>query len=63
MHFVGDAKGQQLVFDKLGVEVWARGIEVHEPRNHPLEGYTPARSGYWSVGLIHGHYVAARGGL
>jgi exonuclease SbcD len=58
VHFVGDPKGRQLVFDELGVEVWARGIEVHDPRNRPLDGYTPARRGYWSVGLVHGHYVA-----
>lgn len=57
VHFVGDAAGRLLMFDDLGVAVWARGIENHDPSHHPLDGFSPAPPDYWSVAVTHGHYV------
>jgi DNA repair protein SbcD/Mre11 len=58
VRFVGEPAGERLVFEDLALEVWARGIERHEPRHRPLDGYQPADPGYWSVVVTHGHYVA-----
>jgi DNA repair exonuclease SbcCD nuclease subunit len=55
--FAGNPVGEELVFEDLSLIVWARGIESHDPRHHPLDGYTPADPTYWSVVLTHGHYV------
>jgi DNA repair exonuclease SbcCD nuclease subunit len=58
IHFAGDPAGQELLFEDLGLAVWARGIENHDPENRPLEGYTPGPADYWRVVVTHGHYVA-----
>jgi DNA repair exonuclease SbcCD nuclease subunit len=55
--FAGDPAGEELVFEDLSLVIWARGIESHDPRHHPLAGYKPADPAYWSVVLTHGHYV------
>jgi DNA repair exonuclease SbcCD nuclease subunit len=57
VRFVGEPAGERLVFEDLALAVWARGIERHEPRHRPLDGYQPADPGYWSVVVTHGHYV------
>jgi DNA repair exonuclease SbcCD nuclease subunit len=55
--FVADPAGSELVFEELGLIVWARGIENHEPSHRPLAGYRPCDPTRWSVVLTHGHYV------
>lgn len=55
--FAGNPAGEQLVFEDLSLAVWARGIELHDPRNRPLDGYSPADPRYWRVVMTHGHYV------
>jgi len=55
--FVGNPDGEELMFEHLGLKVWARGIENHDPTHHPLAGYQGADSSYWNVVLTHGHYV------
>jgi len=57
--FAGDPAGEELVFDDLSLTIWARGIENHEPRHRPLEGYVPTTQPHWRVVLTHGHYVPA----
>ena len=55
--FVGEPGGRRVVFDSLGLSVWARGIEDHNPAHRPLDGYQPGDPGLWNVVLTHGHYV------
>lgn len=57
VHFAGHPAGEHMHFEELGLAVWARGIENHDPDNRPLEGYVPADPDYWSVVVTHGHYV------
>ncbi|MCW2538498.1 MAG: hypothetical protein JWN95_223 [Frankiales bacterium] len=57
--FVGDPKGDEVIFDDLGLAVWARGIEEHSPANRPLDGYTPSDPSRWRIVVVHGHYVPA----
>lgn len=57
IHFVGDPAGQLLVFENLGMSVWARGIEEHHPGHKPLAGYTAGDPQLWRIGLTHGHFV------
>jgi DNA repair exonuclease SbcCD nuclease subunit len=58
VYFAGNPAGEVLVFEDLSLVVWARGIENHDPRNRPLDGYVPGGTGWWRVVLTHGHYVA-----
>jgi DNA repair exonuclease SbcCD nuclease subunit len=58
VYFAGNPAGEVLVFEDLSLVVWARGIENHDPRNRPLDGYVPGGAGWWRVVLTHGHYVA-----
>lgn len=55
--FAGDPAGEEITFEALSLIIWARGIETHDPSNHPLAGYAPADPKYWGVVLTHGHYV------
>lgn len=55
--FAGDPDGEEVRFEELGLVIWARGIENHDPRHRPLAGYAPADPSYWRVVLTHGHYV------
>ncbi|HLG68253.1 MAG TPA: DNA repair exonuclease [Acidimicrobiales bacterium] len=55
--FVGEPEGRQVLFEELGLAVWARGIEDHDPSHRPLAGYEAAPEGWWQVVLTHGHYV------
>ena len=55
--FASDPAGEELVFEDLALTIWARGIETHEPRHRPLEGYVPTAQPHWRVVLTHGHYV------
>lgn len=57
LRFAGNPAGERLIFDELGLAIWARGIEAHHPGHRPLAGYAPAAAGYWDVVLTHGHYV------
>ena len=57
VRFAGDPAGERLLFEELALAVWARGIERHEPRHRPLNGYVAADPGYWDVVVTHGHYV------
>ncbi len=58
VRFAGDPAGERLVFEHLGLAMWARGIERHEPAHRPLEGCAAPDPAYWNVVVTHGHYVS-----
>lgn len=51
--------GEHVDFEDLGISVWGRGLEVHSPDNHPLQGFTRSPGRRWQVALAHGHYFPA----
>lgn len=58
VHFVRNAEGEELLYENLGLRIWARGIENHHPAYRPLSSYRPADPDYWSIAVAHGHYVS-----
>jgi DNA repair exonuclease SbcCD nuclease subunit len=59
VYFVGDPDGAELIFEDLGLAVWARGIEIHEPSHRPLSSYRASDERYWRIAIAHGHHVPA----
>jgi DNA repair exonuclease SbcCD nuclease subunit len=59
VHFIGDPRGTEVLFEEMSVAVWGRGIELHTPENQPLAGYRPSDPRYWRIVLVHGFYVPA----
>jgi DNA repair exonuclease SbcCD nuclease subunit len=59
VHFVGDPEGSELIFEELGLAIWARGIEEHTPTYRPLSSYRPSHDRYWRLAMAHGFFVPA----
>jgi DNA repair exonuclease SbcCD nuclease subunit len=59
LYFVDDPAGAELIFEELGLAIWARGIEIHEPSHRPLSSYRASDERYWRIAIAHGHFVPA----
>lgn len=59
VHFIGEPAGKRLRFAALALNIWARGIETHDPQHRPLEGYQPGDPAEWQVVMTHGHYLSS----
>lgn len=55
--FVGAPEGAEVLLKELGLALWCRGIEDHDPRHRPLAGYRIPPAGWWQVVVTHGHFV------
>jgi len=57
IHIVKEESGQTMIFDRLGVKVWARPTYDHTPDFRPLEQVPPRQGPFWHIGVAHGMYV------
>jgi len=63
LHLILSLEGQTLEFADLQTRIWARAMREHSADYRPLQGLSPARSGWWNIALAHGLFVEEDDGL
>ncbi|MBV9660240.1 MAG: metallophosphoesterase, partial [Acidimicrobiales bacterium] len=61
VHLISAQEGQTVRLDEVGVVIWARAMEEHEPDFRPLQGLPAVDPDMWCIAAAHGLVVDEEG--